>query len=95
MVRERDWQDTITQAARALGWSCYHPFDSRRSAPGFPDLCCVRPGRLVFLEVKTERGRVRPEQMAWLDLLGSVPGVVARLARPSDWDAIEALLREA
>lgn len=93
-VRERDWQQTILEAAQVLGWRCYHPFDNRRSDPGWPDLACAKPGRpLLLIEVKTEKGRVRPEQQAWLELLERVPGVVAMIARPSDWPMVEGALK--
>lgn len=94
-MRERDWQQTILDAARYRGYRCYHTFDSRRSEPGFPDLVCAKPGMpLLAIEVKTERGRVTPAQERWLALLGSLPGVVVMIARPSDWDEIEKTLRE-
>ena len=97
-MREADWQATVVAAARYLGWLVWHPYDARRSAAGYPDLTLVRPGgngtaRLVFLELKTERGRVRPEQQVWLDALSQVPGVVAMVARPSQWDEVLEVLR--
>ena len=92
-MRERDWQAMVTAAAQHLGYLAYHTADSRRSQPGFPDLCLVRGERLVFLELKTEKGRVRPEQQVWLDALSQVPGVVAMVARPSQWDDVLEILR--
>ena len=60
---------------------------------GFPDLVLVHPRRqlLAFAELKSDRGRVRPEQEAWLADLREA-GVVAFLWRPSDWAAIQAFL---
>jgi len=92
-VRERDLQETLVAAARYLGWASYHTYDSRRSQAGFPDLTLVRDGRLVFLELKTEKGRLRPEQQTWLDALAEVPGVVARVVRPADLDDVLDWLR--
>ena len=92
-MRERDWQAMVTAAAQHLGYLAYHTHDARRSQPGYPDLCLVRGERLVFLELKTEKGRVRPEQQVWLDALSQVPGVVAMVARPSQWDEILEVLR--
>lgn len=92
-MRERDWQAMVTAAAQHLGYLAYHTHDARRSQPGYPDLCLVRGERLVFLELKTERGRVRPEQQVWLDALSQVPGVVAMVARPSQWDDVLEILR--
>lgn len=91
-VPERDWQRTVLDAARAFGWAAYHTHDSRRSAPGFPDLVLARPPRLLFVELKTETGRVAPAQQAWLDTLAACGAQVA-VWRPSDWPLVEAILR--
>jgi hypothetical protein len=53
----------------------------------------ARPPRLVFAELKADRGRTTPDQERWLALLGSRTGVEAYLWRPSDIDDIAALLR--
>jgi NADH:ubiquinone oxidoreductase subunit len=96
---EADWQRVVEECAAWHGWLAFHDRDSRKNNPGFPDLVLVKQGqgtqvgRLVFFECKTERGRVRPEQRAWLDALVAVPGVIARVVRPSDWNAVEATLR--
>lgn len=79
--------------ARLLGWRCYHPWLSARSTPGFPDLVLVRPPRILFVELKTERGKVTPAQQAWLDALAACPGCEVDLWRPRDLDAAAATLR--
>lgn len=92
-IPEKDWQQQVLDAARYLNWRCYHTFDSRRSAPGFPDVLCVKDGKMICLELKTETGKATLEQEIWIAMLDMVPGVTARIARPSDWDAVLALLR--
>lgn len=92
LVSEADFQGTVVEYARLLGWTVFHPFDSRRSTPGFPDLTCVRDGRLVFLELKGESGRLSAPQVEWLTALAEVEGVDAVMARPSDWPLVERLL---
>lgn len=100
-LSEREWQAKVVKAAEAFGWNVWYDTDSRRNRAGWPDLTLVRvrvgpgsaEGRLLFLELKTERGRVRPEQRMWLALLGACPGVTAMVARPSDWDALLEELR--
>jgi hypothetical protein len=93
-VSEKRFQAQVVELARLSGWLCYRTFDSRRSAPGFPDLVMVRPPHLIFAELKSESGRVRPEQDAWLEALRGCEGVHTRLWRPSDWPKIEDTLRK-
>lgn len=61
-MTERELQNNVVAMARVLGWMPYHPFDSRRSVPGYPDLTMIHPdsGRLIFAELKTSKGRLRP-----------------------------------
>ena len=39
------------------------------------------------------RGTPTPDQRAWVELFASVPGVTAMVAKPSDWDRVEAALK--
>jgi DNA primase len=80
--------------ARLSGWLTYHTHDSRRSTAGFPDLVLVRPPAVLFAELKSESGALRPEQEAWLRKLARCEGVGARVWRPSDWPGIERTLRQ-
>jgi hypothetical protein len=80
-ISEAQFQAMVIELARRRGFRLpdggpkgtpldliYHDWDSRRSVPGFPDLCQCKPGkdgqpgRLIFAELKSEAGRVRPEQ---------------------------------
>jgi hypothetical protein len=90
---EKAFMQAVLDLARLLGWTCYHTHDSRRSDPGFPDICCIKPHRLIFWECKTERGQLSRRQTWWFEQLCTIPGVTAGVIRPSDWDAIEATLR--
>lgn len=91
-VPERRLQSMLLDAASALRWKAYHTFDSRRSAPGFPDLVLVRPPRLLFVELKSEKGKLTVEQQRWLDVLSEVPGVECYVWRPDDLqEALECL----
>ena len=91
-VSEKQFQAQILQLANLTGWLTYHTHDSRRSQAGFPDLVLVRPPVVLFAELKSEGGRLRPEQEAWLEALGGCETVGARLWRPSDWPEIEEIL---
>ena len=55
---------------------------------GWPDLVLVRPPRIIFAELKNDRGEVRPAQLEWLDVLRLLPYAEVYLWRPSDWDAV-------
>ncbi len=89
---EAAFQAAIVELAARCGWQSYHTYDSRRSAPGFPDLVLCRAPRLLFVEVKTARGRVRPAQHVWLAALAACPQVEVYLWRPEQWDAIVRVL---
>lgn len=90
-ITEKAWQAQVLAIARVAGWLVYHPFDSRRSVPGFPDLTLVRGPRLIFAELKTQKGRITPEQQRWLDALGNASAEVY-LWRPADHDEVTATL---
>ena len=67
----------LTQAFHDLldvcGWPRelrYHSRDSRKSSgSGFPDWCVVREGRIIFVELKSSRGKATREQLLWHDAL--------------------------
>lgn len=90
-LTERQLDCLVDDLARHLGWIGYHTYDSRRSEKGFPDRVYVRE-RVIFIEFKTERGRVRPEQVTWGQrLLGA--GAEYHLIRPSDWQKVLEVLQ--
>jgi len=54
----------------------YHPRYSLGSEPGWPDLTLMRrrDRRLVFAELKTEKGRLSDRQLEVMALLGAIAG---------------------
>jgi hypothetical protein len=94
-MREKELQEAIVGCAGYLNWSVYHTYDSRRSAPGFPDLVLIRPPRMIVAELKTEKGRLSDWQRIWLDMFERVPVVEVYVWRPVDWHAgtIDEVLR--
>lgn len=102
---EAAWQAHVEQLARARGWLVYHAPDNRpvlgrggkryvqAVEPGFPDLVLVRGDRVLFRELKTETGRVRPEQKKWLAALEAA-GCDVAVWRPSDLSEVNATLRD-
>ena len=94
VVTEREFQATVIEMARAFGWRVYHTHDSRRSDPGFPDLTMARKGRILFMELKAEKGKPTEAQLDWLLALRSSFSVNVHVAlyRPSDMPRIVELL---
>lgn len=94
-MTEKALQSAIVQTARLLGWRVYHTFDSRRSEPGFPDLCMVRGRELIFAELKTATGKVSAAQYEWLNALADTGHAYVAIWRPADWSSgvVEAVLR--
>lgn len=86
---EKAFMADVMKEARKRGWNLiYHTHDSRKSAKGFPDLVMIRGPRLVFAELKSQTGKVEPEQQEWLDALMAVRGPWVFLWRPSNWPEI-------
>jgi hypothetical protein len=92
-LAEKDFQRQVLDLAKLYRWHAYHPALSKWSERGWPDLAMVRPPRIVFAELKAECGKVTEHQSRWLALLGACPGVETYLWRPSDLEAIAAVLR--
>jgi hypothetical protein len=93
-MTEAQLLNCVKDCALLFGWKFYHPWMSVKSARGYPDCTMVRGDRLIFAELKSERGRVTEAQLAWLlDLKRA--GVETHILRPSDWlsGRIEEILR--
>lgn len=102
VVTERELQAGVVELARLLGWRVAHfrPARVRRGGrdtyetpvaadgKGFPDLVLVRGGHLLFVELKTDTGRLSPEQQDWLLLLTRA-GARTFVWRPGHWLAGE------
>jgi hypothetical protein len=72
---EHAWQDEVEHLLREGGWAYIHLRDSRRQrATGWPDLFAVKGDKAIAIELKTERGRIKPEQARWLALGDWSPG---------------------
>jgi hypothetical protein len=83
VMTERDLDRHIRQLAKDFALLRYHVNDSRGTSAGFPDLVLVGPGGVIFAELKSARGQLRPEQADWRDRLTEA-GAKWRLWRPAD-----------
>ncbi len=96
-MTEKELQANVLELAKINSWLFFHAYDSRRSQPGFPDLVMLRYDRLIFVELKSAKGRLRPEQVMWqqgLEVVQTRKAVRRNehnllpevyLWRPSDW----------
>jgi len=91
MWTEKEFMAKVVTLAKACGWKVYHPFDSRRSAAGFPDLTMVRGSRLLFAELKKDGKTPTAKQKEWLEALGNAYAE-AYCWEPYQWAEIEKLL---
>jgi hypothetical protein len=91
---ETPFMNRVIAYAKQAGWTLYHTHDSRRSAPGFPDLILMRPGEIIAAECKRNSEKPSPEQVVWLSLFATLPNGEACVWRPRDEAAILARLTQ-
>jgi hypothetical protein len=103
-ISEAELQDATLELAHVLGWHVLHVRAARTEkgwrvpvqadGSGWPDIFGVRQDRAIAAELKSARGKLAPEQSAWLALLADA-GIECHLWRPADWlsGEIEAALR--
>jgi hypothetical protein len=100
---EASFQACVLEVARLGGWRTLHIRPARRAdgswrtpvsgdGQGWPDLTLVRPPRLLFVELKSERGRLSASQADWIGVLRLLPKVEVYVWRPSDWDELVEVL---
>jgi hypothetical protein len=103
---EKAFQREVVKLAEEAGWMVCHVFRGKTAkgewrtnttAPGYPDLTMVRPGRLVFLELKMPGNTPSPAQQEWVSMLQTVATasdqvVEAYVVWPADWPAIVEVL---
>ena len=113
-LSEKDFQDNVIQLAQMLHWRIAHfrPAMTKHGwrtpmigDPGFPDLVLAKAGRVVFAELKSEKGKLTEDQTDWLSALsgvdwdsayakyqGGVGTTSVFLWRPSDLEQIQEVL---
>ncbi len=102
-LSEAEWQKQVIDLAHVYGWTVAH-FRPARTAhgwrtpvsadgKGFPDLVLVRHDELIFLELKSDTGRLSNEQKDWLEKLSKVPGISVALLKPSQFGDLEWMLK--
>lgn len=90
-IGEREFQRLIVDFAERLGWWTFHVLESRGSNHGWGDLVLARyegpRARVLFREIKTERGKLRPDQLRVGQMLMAA-GLDWQVWRPSMWSLI-------
>ena len=94
IITERQFQVQVRELVALLGWDCYCWWSSMHSPRGFPDLVLVNAdkSRIIFAELKSEKGKVSAEQRYCLDSLARCHHEVY-LWRPADIEEIARVLR--
>lgn len=90
-MSEEQFQQRILDYCQLRGLLVFHDHDSRRNNPGFPDLVIVGQHGVVFAELKTDTGKLRPDQETWLTALHHA-GAIAVIWRPSMWEQVRTRL---
>jgi hypothetical protein len=95
-MSERTLQDRVVDRAKRRGWKVAHAGRAfvgdaegqgqfvTPMSPGWPDLTLAKAGnRLLFIELKRQKGEVDEKQVEWLQLL-NMTGNPAIIVRPRD-----------
>ena len=92
---EADLREQIRTLCKLYGWLMYFTWNSRNSPSGFPDLVLVNPQqkRVVFAELKTDKGRLTQQQDEWVGALRVCEQSEVHVWRPDDINRITWLLQ--
>jgi len=100
-MSEAEFTRQVLALAKLLGWRTFHARAARTTkgwrtpvqgdGKGFADIVCVRE-RVLWIELKTDTGKLTPEQDAWIKSLRGADQEV-HVWRPRDWPEIEKVLR--
>lgn len=94
-MNESEWQQQVLAAALKLGWQTMHIGRTGKHQAvgakgtlgrGWPDLVLVKGGRIIFAELKAEKGITDPIQKQVLGILHQVGEVY--IWRPSDFGQV-------
>ena len=101
-MTEKEWLGTVIALASLKGWLVHHCRPARtkdgkwataiQGDPGFPDLVLVRPGRVIFAELKVKGRRLTQAQMRWHIALTECPRVERYTWEPRHWEDVKRLL---
>jgi hypothetical protein len=93
---EAEFSTQVEGLLSLCGWRWHHSRPARTKDgwvtpisgdAGLPDIIAVRGTELIWIELKSETGRVSPDQKLWIEALRAA-GQRVYVWRPSDWDEI-------
>jgi hypothetical protein len=105
-ISEKDFTAAVIALAQSHKWtvahfrtakitrkdgSVYYETPVQADGSGFPDLVMVRGSRIVWMELKSHRGKVSEEQKVWLGRLRGATEEVY-VFRPADMKRIQEVL---
>jgi hypothetical protein len=101
---EAEWQRTVIRCAQLNGWRVNHVRTTAETRAdgtirhttatrikGWPDLELLRPGRFIMAELKSDTGRLTPDQARTIADLQAA-GVDVFVWRPKDWEVVQSTL---
>jgi len=101
---EADFQKIVVELAHRFGWKVHHSrpamlpkggWATHGIDPGFPDLVMAHRERgIIIAELKSEKGRISEEQLAWAIAMNSHPNIRVHFWRPSQLHEIIDKLRK-
>lgn len=91
-LKESDLREQIRDLCKVFGWKFHFTWLAIHSPKGFPDLVLRRPPRLIFAELKSDKGQLTPSQEDWITDLKACKQEVY-VWRPKDFDTIVDILR--
>ena len=93
-MTEKQFEGQIKDLVKAFHCDkYYHTFLSKYSEKGFPDSTIIKGTRLIFAELKSEKGKLSPAQTEWLELLKRCKTIEAYCWKPRQFDEITEILR--
>lgn len=105
-ITEAEFQDQVVDYAHLKGWKVAHFHVAMTKAgeyhtpvaadaKGWPDLCMIRDERMVVAELKSETGRLSPEQADWIAKFSYLDASTVRtfVWQPHEWDDIVEVLK--
>ncbi len=104
-ISEADLQNAVIELAMVRGWKVCHFRPAQNSSgrwatpiqghPGFPDMVLARKGVVMFVELKSDAGKLTRDQQEWLEALGNPTysswrytgslDTKSMVWRPADW----------